>query len=155
MKAAIAAVFSLVLPFSQCLASPWIITGQTKIVVNTGLDNPVPADTGAVGAVKSLPYTVPGGCALTINAYGMEGYNRTGVSVLFLWTGDPSNASTDWRIAHGTASVAAGAGSQEVVGQRLVFPAGTIINVRLINGTTESWVFGWYVNGDLNCNGTP
>lgn len=147
------ALVLLVASFSAANAEPWVITGQTSIPANTGVDNPTPANTGALGAVTALPYTVPAGCTLLIDAYGMEGYDAAGISVLFIWTGAPDPATSQWRIDHGAASVAADSGSQEITGQKLYFPEGTVINVRLINGTTmNNTVFGWYVNGDLDCS---
>lgn len=144
---------TLVLISAAAQAGPWIITGQTSIPASTGIDNPTPSDTGALGVVTSLPYTVPENCTLLVDAYGMEGYNKyDGVSVLFIWTGAPATVTSQWRIDHGAASVAAGTGSQEIIGQRLYFPAGTVVNVRLINGTTyNNAVFGWYVNGEIDC----
>lgn len=130
-------------------AEPWVISGQTNIAAGTSIDNPTPANSGAVGAVASLPYVVPTGKRVCINAYGMEGYDASGIAVLFMWTGNPPVVTGQWRIDHGLPSVAADGGSQEITGMNFCFDEGTYLNVRLINGSTYGGVYGWYVTGTI------
>ena len=142
----------LLLPISV-IGSPWVVSGQTGIPAKTGIDNPVPSDPGAIGQVTSLPYTVPANCTLMLTSYGIEGYVQDGISVVFIWTGSPATVTPQWRIDHATASAAARNGSNELIGQLYDFPEGTVMNIRLINGTTtaNNWIFGWYASGDLVC----
>lgn len=130
-------------------ANPWVISGQTQLDAQSSLDNPTPAAAGAIGQVTALPYIVPGGKIVCIHAYGMEGYDAAGIAVLFIWTGDPQPVTSQWRIDHGLPSAAADGGSQEITGMNFCFPASTVINVRLINGTTYGGVYGWYVTGEI------
>jgi hypothetical protein len=132
--------------------SPWSVTGQTALPPGGSIDNPLPSNIGAIGSVTSLPFTVPSGCELMVGGFGIESYNgQNGVTVIFMWTG--SGTTAQWRLTHASASVAAFNGSNEFTGQRLTFPAGTIINVRLSNGATNkpNWLYGWYLSGELSC----
>jgi len=130
-------------------ADPWVISGQTRVEAGTGMDNPTPAAAGAEGQVTALPYTVPPGNRVCVTAYGMEGYDEPGIAVLFVWTGAPAVVTSEWRIDHGLPSVAASNGSQEITGMNFCFSAGTVLNVRLINGQTSGSVYGWYVAGEI------
>lgn len=132
--------------------TPWVASGQTTIAAGAGIDNPVTANSGAVGQVLALPYVVPIGSRLCITAYGMEGYNAAGIAVLFVWTGDPPVVTPQWRIDHGLPSVAAKDGSSELTGLNFCFDEGETINIRLINGQNITAVFGWYVTGELTNN---
>ena len=145
-------ILLMLLSFSV-LADPWIVSGQTGIPAQTGIDNPQPSNPGAIGQVTSLPYTVPANCTLMLTSYGIEGYAQDGVTVIFIWTGSPAQVTGQWRIDHATASAAARDGSNELIGQLYDFPEGTVINIRLINGTTthNGSIFGWYAGGDLVC----
>ncbi len=140
----------LLLAFSA-RADPWGVSGQTQLNANTAIDNPYPADSGAVGGVVSLPYVVPYGKQLCINGYVMEGYDAPGIAVLFVWTGAiPAGENAPaYRMDHGLPSVAAHSGSRQI-SLRYCFPEGGTINIRLINGSTYSGVYGWGVWGELN-----
>jgi hypothetical protein len=148
--------FAVFLALTFCvpaLAEPWAASGQTNLAANSSVDNPAPADTGAIGAVADLPYMVPFGYTLCVDHMAMEGYDSPGIAVLFLFTGSyPGGATSADRISHGTGSVAASTGSTEHTG-RFCFPEGVTINVRLINGQSYSGVYGWQVTGELL--GTP
>lgn len=130
-------------------AAPWVISGQTNLAANTAVDNPTPASPGAVGQVTALPYVVPAGKQVCIKAYGMEGYDASGIAVLFMWTGNPNPVTSQWRMDNGLPSAAAKGGSQEITGMNFCFPAGTYLNVRLINGSSYAGVYGWYVTGEI------
>lgn len=130
-------------------AEPWVISGQTNLATNASVDNPTPANAGAVGAVSSLPYVVPAGKRVCVHAYGMEGYDASGIAVLFMWTGNPSPVTGQWRIDHGLPSVAAKGGSQEITGMNFCFDEGEYLNVRLINGSSYGGIYGWYVTGEI------
>ena len=140
--------------FLFCLpahAAPWVMAGQTSIPANSAINNPAGNDIGAIGQVTSLPYTVPVGCTLHIDGYGIEAYDWEKTSVIFLWTGDPNGDAT-YRRTHSTISVAAKAHTTWVTGLRYYFPAGTVINMRLQNATSyNNAVFAWGISGDLQC----
>ncbi|MPY72154.1 MAG: hypothetical protein GEU92_19005 [Alphaproteobacteria bacterium] len=144
------AIACLLLAACSAHAEPWVISGQTNLSAGTSVDNPTPANAGAIGAVTSLPYTVPAGKQVCIHAYGMEGYDFAGIAVLFVWTGNPNPVTAQWRIDHGLPSAAAKDGSQEITGMNFCFPAGTVINIRLINGQSSGSVYGWYVTGSID-----
>lgn len=131
------------------MVTPWAVSGQTNLAENSDVDNPPVADTGALGTVCKLPYTVPAGKILRVDHRAIEGYDALGIAVIFLFTGEyPDGATSADRIAHGTGSIAAHAGSNEHDG-RFYFPEGTVVNVRLINGQNYSGVYGWEVTGEL------
>jgi len=148
MKKLILVLFFVLTPM-VVHAEPWVVSGQTDMPAPGGIDDPLPANSGALGAVTQLPYTVPAGKVLCVKAYGVEGYDAPGIMVIFLWTGAPYEVSSQWRIEHGLPSVGASNGSNEFVGLNFCFPAGTLIHVRLLNGTQQIGVYGWYVTGEL------
>ena len=149
MRALVVASCLALLAF-PALAEPWVISGQTSLVANTSVDDPTPADAGAIGQVTELPYVVPAGKVVCIKAYGMEGYDSPGIAVIFVWTGNPATVTPQWRMSHGLPSAAASNGSQEITGLNHCFPEGTYIHVRLINGQAYSGVYGWYVTGEIS-----
>lgn len=98
-----------------------------------------------------LPYVVPYRKQLCIEGYVIEGYDTSGISVLFVWTGEiPQGVSPSaYRIEHGLPSAAGHTGHGQI-NLRFCFPEGTIVNVRLINGSAYSGVYGWGVWGELS-----
>lgn len=131
------------------MKTPFVISGQTNIGSSSSIDNPVPANSGAEGQVTSLPYTVPEGKKVCINAYSMEGYDSSGIAVLFIFTGTANPMTAQHRIDHGLPSVAAKNGSSQLTDMNFCFGPGTVINVRLINGSGYGGVYGWHVTGTI------
>jgi len=128
-------------------ADPWYVYGQTPLPLGVAIDNPAPNSNGLIGEVDSLPYTVPPGCTLTINAYGIESYVPS--VGLFIWLGLGS-ASND----NALMTVLGNWGTAEIIGSRFVIPSGEIVNIRIMNGSPRNgWTHAWYLNGDLNCRG--
>jgi len=148
MRTAIIILLSFLFTYSAH-ADPWVISGQTNVATGGSIDNPTPSAPGAIGQVTALPYVVPSGKQVCVRAYGMEGYDASGIAVLFMWAGNPNPVTGQWRIDHGLPSVAAKSGSQEITGLNFCFPAGTYLNVRLINGSSYGGVYGWYVSGEI------
>ncbi len=154
MKTFLVSAVAYVLFVFDAFSQPWVISGQTSIEAQTGIDNPLPSAPGAIGQVTRLPYTVPQGRVLCITDYVMEGYDFEGIAVLFVYTGMiPEEASVQEAVAHriarGLPSVAADQGSAQITSMNYCFPGGTVINVRLINGTNVTAVYGWGVWGTL------
>src|SRR5262249_23848120 len=70
--------------------SPWVAYGQSKVTYNEPLDNPGPNAAGALGEVKSFPYTVPTSKVLYLQGWGIEAYpNQPGGVAIFPWLGTP------------------------------------------------------------------
>lgn len=125
---------------------PWIVYGQTMPVCNGDINNPTPNVNGLVGEVAALPYTVPDGTELIIDAYGIESYaTATGGVVLAPYIGPtppiPNNA-----FLH---SVYSNDQSNETTGVEFHIPAGKVFNIRLMSSECPSSVTGWYVKGHL------
>ncbi len=136
----------------------WFSMGQTSLAANTSVDDAaVNALLELPGQVDSWPYTVPEGKALTIEAYGIEGYDRDmqGVCVCFPWIEraddtPPAPMTSAYRIPRSLASCSSGGNSNELVGLRVEVPAGYKVHWRMINGTDYTAVYGWYVRGELS-----
>jgi hypothetical protein len=132
-------------------AEPWVMAGQTRMAANSALNNPQGNDIGAIGQNLVLPYTVPDGCVLKIDGYGVEAYDYPRTSVIFLWAGDPDGPAT-YRVRRATLSVGARGATNWVTGLNYNFPGGTVINMRLQNATSyDGAVFSWGISGNLNC----
>ena len=124
----------------------WIAYGQTPIAANTSVTNPQVNKAGVVGEVV-LPYTVPPRTTLIIESFGIESYEFQGTVVMFPWLGEspPTNAKA-------LMSVGGGAGTNEILGAEWEIPAGTKVNVHLINGEatpSDPWIYAWYIYGRL------
>ena len=123
----------------------WIVYGQTTIPSNSTVDNPAPNVNGLIGERSSLPFTVPAGKVLIIEAYGMESYeNLAGGAALIPWIG--AAPITNAKCLH---TCYAGNASNEVIGADWAIPAGKVFNVRLTNAETAQAAYGWYVSGKL------
>lgn len=130
---------------------PWVVYGQTLCPFNTAIDNPLPNQTGAIGEVAALPYTVPVGKILCIESFGVEAYadeggvNAADKGIVFVpWIGDapPTNS----KCLH---SVYAGDGYNESIGNRYQFKEGTKINIRIMCAENPAQVVGWRMHGIL------
>lgn len=122
---------------------PWVAYGQTLVPYNAAVDNPTANAAGAIGEV-SLPYTVPVGYFLEITGFGIEAYNTAGLVGIFPWIG--AAPATNGKALH---TVMANDHYEESTGLRYRFPAGTIINARLMNTETPAQVVGWQITGRL------
>lgn len=129
------------------MANDWIVYGQTTMAASTGVDNPTPNSNGLNGEQTSLPYTVPAGYNLVLTGWGFEGLNQAfGVCIPWIGTGSVTNAKC-------LASVGPTTASYYVTGMRWSIPAGKVVNVRLLNGTTENNVVcSWMVQGQLEAS---
>ncbi len=126
--------------------TPWIVYGQTAPMYNGAVNNPPPSVNGLIGEVAALPYTVPAGKVLIIEAYGIEAYATVVqglVLVPYLGATPPPNNAV---FLH---SVYADNASNETTGVRFHLPAGTVLNVRIMSNENPSQVVGWYVRGCL------
>lgn len=135
-------------------SSPWILYGQTAPICQGAINNPKPNVNGLIGEVVSLPYTVPDGKTLIVEAYGLEAYgNVPGGLVLAPYLG-VTPPTTNSVFLH---SVFSDNDTNEAVGAEFHLPTGTVFNVRLMSN--ECWagqvsgtpgnVVGWYVKGRL------
>lgn len=124
---------------------PWIAYGQTQPIVNGAIDNPAVNCNGLRGECKGLPYVVPAGRELVIEAFGLEAYgNIPGGLVMMPWLGDgpPTNAK-------GLHSVFSDNQTNETIGARYHLPAGTKFNIRIMSNEQLPAIVGWYVSGKL------
>lgn len=139
------------------MAEHWIAHGQTTINSNSSIDDPTPNQPGTDGEIVSLPYTVPAGKRLMLVAQGVEG-TREPLSALFPWLGDYTAGmtvaqQTAYRKANSLFTVQSMGGSLEDGRQRFILPAGTVLHVRLVNGTATTYTLAWYIRGLLLDNG--
>lgn len=126
-------------------ASPWIVYGQTAPICQGGITNPVPSSNGLIGEVAALPYTVPDGKVLVVEAYGLEAYgNVPGGLVLVPYIG--ATPPTLQQFLH---SVFSDNASNETVGVEFRLPAGKVFNLLLMSNECPAQVVGWYVKGKL------
>lgn len=159
--------------FAQTAKSPWVCYGQTK-VGNTSADdwiqNPKPNTNGLVGECGNLPYTVPAGYELHLEAYGVEGYpaapdgSVNGCIVIVPMIGSSWNGTDNSQALH-SVNAGAGAGTRSTSGLSYVLPTGMTLTVVLETGcgdTTDGYVYGWFLSGHLVSttaagftNGTP
>lgn len=128
----------------------WIVYGATTIAAGGVVDNPTPNSNGVVGEVTSLPYTVPSGHTLTITSMQVEGpacdYSSNSSQFgMGIWLGSAPCTNSKW-----IASCTTTGGSNQNTNMNLELPAGTILNLRMMNNTSNAWVDGWYVEGQLN-----
>lgn len=122
---------------------PWIVYGQSTIPYNGSVDNPAANAAGVIGQA-SLPYTVPPGYFLTIEAWGVEAYATAGLVGMFPWLGPPP--ATNAKALH---TNMANTESHETLGARYRLPPGTIVNIRIMNTENPAQVVGWYISGTL------
>ena len=125
---------------------PWIVYGQTQTAAGTNIDNPAANSNGLRGE-SSLPYTVPIGKELVVEAYGIEGYpNPTGGVALIPFIGNAPSKQTDLFTCYANTS------TNEVTGIRYYIPAGLTFNIRITQNESPGPVTAWYVRGKLyNC----
>lgn len=136
----------LALLLSLTLSTPWIIYGQTAPICQGGINNPTPSTNGLTGEVTALPYTVPAGKELVIDAYGLESYgNVAGGLVLVPYLG-ASPPTVNSAFLH---SVYAFSESVETTGVEFHLPAGKVFNLLLMSNECPAQVVGWYVKGHL------
>jgi hypothetical protein len=143
------------------METPWLAHGQTDITAGGSFDDPMPSDSGVIGEVVALPYTVPACKTLVLEAYGIEAYDAPGIVVIHCWVERPGTFQDppyawQYRTTRAMTSCAACRGSNEVTGQRVYVPAGSRLHVRLVNGsqynpggTPTGGKFGWYASGRL------
>jgi hypothetical protein len=130
---------------------PWIVYGQAAVPYNQAVDNPTPNVNGLRGEVASLPYCVPEGKELVIEAYGLESYSGVANGLVIVpWIGDMP--ATNAKCLH---SVFSDNASNETVGVRFHVPAGKKVNVRIMCAENPSQVVGWYMRGTLRDAPTP
>jgi hypothetical protein len=136
---------------------PWIVYGQTLVPTGTAVDNPTPSENGALGEVASLPFVVPQGKKLTIEAYGVEAYaDEAGMTgpdkglVIVPWIGSELNADPLQANRQCLMSCYSSSQSNEILGARFTFPAGKVINVRIMCAENPAQVVGWYMRGALS-----
>jgi hypothetical protein len=126
----------------------WIVYGTLVLSPFTNTDNPPLNHCGLVGEVAKLPYTVPAGYNLVIEAMQVEGpapdSNSLSQFGMNLWIGEYP-ATND----KGVASCTTGGGSAQLNGMRFVIPAGKKVNLRMMNNTNYPWANGFYVQGHL------
>lgn len=126
-------------------SEPWIAYAQTAPVCQGGINNPVTNLNGLIGEV-TLPYTVPDGKELVIEAYGLEAYgNVPGGLVLAPYIG-ATPPTTNAVFLH---SVFSDNATNEAIGVEFHLPAGKVFNVRLMSNECPAQVVGWYVKGHL------
>jgi hypothetical protein len=126
------------------IPNPWIAYGQCAPIFGAAVDNPTCNLTGCRGEVQ-LPYTVPEGFELVLEAYGLESYS--GVSnglVLVPWLGEPPALNP--ACLH---SVFSDNASNETTGVRFHIPAGKKVNARIMCMENPAQVVGWYMRGTL------
>lgn len=123
--------------------SPWVVYGQTAIPAYGALDNPAPNLNGLLGEV-TLPYTVPAGKILVLTGWGFEGLPTAfGVCIPWIGSGPITNAKC-------LPSVGPALASYYITGTNFQVPAGKIVNVRLLNGTSgNNFVCAWMMQGYL------
>ena len=137
---------AIALLLSLQLSSPWIVYGQTAPICQGGVTNPKPNVNGLIGEVASLPYTVPVGKVLIVDAYGLEAYgNVPGGLVLVPYLGVTPPASNN-AFLH---SVFSDNASNEALGIEFRLPAGKILNLLLMSNECPAQIVGWYVTGRL------
>ena len=126
------------------MSNDWIVYGQTAMPASGPVNNPTPNVNGLNGEVSKLPYVVPQGYNLVLTGWGFEGLGAPfGVCIPWIGTAPLTNGKC-------LTSVGTGPGSYYVTGMRWSIPAGKIVNVYLLNGTSESNVVcAWYVQGQL------
>lgn len=122
----------------------WIVYGQTTMATGSAIDNPTPNVNGLNGEVTSLPYIVPAGYNLVLTAWGFEGLaEEYGVCIPWIGKAPISNAKC-------LASVGPSSGSYYATGMRWSLPTGTILNIRLLNPTSENGIVcAWMCQGQL------
>lgn len=139
------------------MTTPWIAVGQTQLAAGIGIDDPAPNYIPAIaGSVQALPFLVPEGKKLILEAWGMESYDAAGVCVNVPWVespGDPgcpaAPADAAYRKPRCLHSVASDSGSHETLGCQVEIGAGAKLHGRLINGSSYAGVYGWYMKGRL------
>lgn len=154
-KTKLCAVFAFLLVFAAdiAVADPWYAYGQTVIPPNGVVQNPQPNVNGLIGAVTSLPYTVPAGKILIVKMFQMEAL--WGGAIL-PWIGD---TLADFTAANCLSTV-----NSDNINSGMNFPAsflfngftyhipaGKKLNIRLSANYANStgWIYGWYVGGEL------
>lgn len=145
------------------MAAPWIAHGETALLKDGGyVVNPTPFNLGLVGAVTSLPYTVPAGKQLIIDYFSIEGIWG---AAMWPWIGalpfDGSKViqtftAPDLNIPFNQGPLNDGSKFGQLPGTRewhpcFVLPAETIFNLTLAgwHQSSEGWVYGWVVSGEL------
>jgi hypothetical protein len=131
-------------------ATHWVAYGQVQPVYNAAIDDPPCNLNGTLGEVASLPYTVPAGKVLVVEAYGIEAYGKVaggpdgGGLVLVPWIGElpATNAKCLMSCYSDNAS-------NEVLGSRFVLPAGKKLHARVMCSENPASVCGWYIRGRL------
>lgn len=124
---------------------PWIAYGQTQPIYGAAVDNPTTNCNGLRGECEALPYCVPEGHELVIEAYGLESYGNVAGGLVFVpWIGD--GLATNAKCLH---SVFSDNQSNETVGVRFHVPAGKKVNVRIMCNENPAQVVGWYMRGTL------
>ncbi len=126
------------------MTTPFIVYGQTALPANGSLTNPPVNVNGLNGEITSLPYVVPCGYNLILTGWGFEGLKAPfGVCVPWIGTAPATNAKC-------LASIGTGPGSYYVTNMYWSIPAEKILNVLLINGTTQANVVcAWFMQGYL------
>lgn len=122
---------------------PFIVYGQTLVPGGLGLNNPALNLNGLNGEIDMLPYRIPEGYNLVLTGWGFEGLIKP-FGVCIPWIGEApfSNAKS-------LASIGSAPGAYYVTGMHWSIPEDKLLNVYLLNGTDESKVCAWFVQGYL------
>lgn len=128
---------------------PWVAYGQVTVPFNTSVTNPTCNRAGVRGEV-SLPYVVPEGFELILEAFGIEAYGITGLVGMFPWLGELPAAN-----AKALHTCMANTESHESVGARYHLPAGTKLNATIMCTENPAQVVGFYLSGTLVPTGAP
>jgi hypothetical protein len=122
---------------------PWLAYGQTLMRANSPMDNPKVNINGLIGE-SIIPYKVPEGFNLILTGWGFEGLNE-GYGVCIPWIGELPCTNSKC-----LSSIGPWRASYYVNGMEWIIPSGLILNIRLLNGSSEdNVVCAWYVQGKL------
>lgn len=132
-------------------SEPWVCYGQTKVAGQGTVFDPKPNAVGLRGECEALPFTVPEGCDLWLEAYGIESYPQAGSIVIVPFIGGPSDLQHAGQVnEHSMHSVAASGGrSSQASGLRYCVPAGKVLHVMLQSAQPGTLIYGWFLSGWL------
>ena len=128
------------------LSTPWIVYGQTAPICQGGINNPAPSVNGLIGEVSALPYTVPEGKTLIVQAYGLEAYANVPAGLVLVPYIGVTPPVLNSQFLH---SVYSDNDTNETVGVEFHIPAGKVFNLRLMSSECPAQIVGWYVKGVL------
>ena len=137
--------------YGYSVQKPWVVYGQTLINAYQSATNPSPNVNGILGEVPSLPYTVPEGSVLVLEALGIEPLWGAAMMPFIGTTGATAGnalATAQGQVVPSTSGVG---NTQLWSGYKYMLPAGTVLNlfISTANAPSNGYIYGWYMGGKL------